>query len=353
MSRLESELPAELVDRLAPALAAFVIHSPLGFSFSDEPFDVVVMQIAPVGLQAVPVVPGTPEIERLVGAVQAVLYNRCYVRCFAEPDAPASPHAPDPDFLRRLTDANTSRDRWDKGWVIRHVARNGEVFAHKGDRERAAVPGTYIADTMLGMAPQVGMRISFRALRDSIEVQPGYYFAFGETLDELAERLSLVRFYFHCPAANAATLLGELTGAFNSYQVPFRFKLPAAPTHYGRTDAAVLYTGARYFSISARIISELRDKVFLEPTVPLFTKRLWTGIGVAADPGSGESFGMHRCRLTAEGIVEAWQNGRQGTASRLVAVAGRFAGAGLDLARPYLGPGGVDLFQVAEPAMMP
>jgi hypothetical protein len=58
-------------------------------------------------------------------------------------------------------------------------------------------------------------------------------------------------------------------------------------------------------------------------------------------------------RLTAEGIIHAWQKGRQDSASRLAAIAARFVGAGLDLARPYLGPAGVDLFHISERATLP
>jgi HopA1 effector protein family len=74
---------------------------------------------------------------------------------------------------------------------------------------------------------------------------------------------------------------------------------------------------------------------------------------VAVDPGTGESYGTHRCRLAAEGIVDAWHAGSQDVLARLEAVAARFAAAGLDLGRPYLGPGGADLFDVLEPTRLP
>jgi hypothetical protein len=58
---------------------------------------------------------------------------------------------------------------------------------------------------------------------------------------------------------------------------------------------------------------------------------------MAEDPGNGESFGMHRCRLVAEGIVEAFQRGDQTVAGRLAAIAGQFEKAGVRLEAPYLG----------------
>ncbi|MGH7212527.1 MAG: T3SS effector HopA1 family protein [Acetobacteraceae bacterium] len=327
---------------LAAALAAFVILSPSAFSFANE---------APINAESTPMAPGWGDADRLVGAIQATLYDRCYARRSGVASAAAG--GADPDFARRLAQANAGRERWDKGWMIHQLGPNGQVFIRKGERERAAMPGAFIAESALGMAPQIGAQVSIRAPREALDVQPGYYFAFGEALDELADQLSLVRFYFHCDAESVFPLVAELTVALNVFQVPFQLKAPTDARLYGRTDAAVLYAGARYYTIIVRIIAGLRDAVRLDPSVPLFTRHLWPGIGAAVEPGSGDSFGTHRCRLVAQGMVDAWREGRQDVPGRLAAVAARFAASGLDLARPYLGPGGVDLFQPPAPARLP
>ena len=215
------------------------------------------------------------------------------------------------------------------------------------------MPGAFISESVLGRAPQIGDRVSIRAPHEALDAQPGYYFVFGEVLDELADQLSLLRLYFHCDPESAMRLVGDLSGALNSFQVPFQLKTPACPEGYGRTDAAVLYIGARYFGITARIVAEVCRTLRLEPDVPLFTKQLWPGIGAAVEPGSGESFGEHRCRLAAEGIVDAWRQGRADVTAKLLAVAGRFAAAGLDLARPYLGPDGVEFFDLPSAPRLP
>jgi hypothetical protein len=110
----------------------------------------------------------------------------------------------------------------------------------------------------------------------------------------------------------------------------------------------VLYVGARYFYIVSRIVSRLHERVPLNDVVPLFTKRLWPGIGVAMEPGSGESFGSHRSRLAAEGLLDAWKDGEDGREARYRAVARRFTLAGLDLARPWLGSGAADQFGLPD-----
>jgi HopA1 effector protein family len=348
-------VPADFHEELVGALGNFVINSPFDFSFANEPpIDVRTLQLRPGWGGAAFAPPEPTEADLLVSWIRATLYDRCYAhRIGGRASVPTRAVAADPEFARRLAEANASREHWDKGWVIHQLGPNGQVFVRKGDRERAAMPGAFISEAVMGMAPQIGATVSLRAPRETLDAQPGYYFAFGETLDELADQLSLVRFYFHCDSAGAVLLIGGLTTMLNRFQVPFQLKAPAIPTLYGRRDAAVLYFGARYFTITARIVAQLRETVPLESYVPLFTKRLWPGIGVAVEPGSGESFGTHRCRLAAEGIVDAWHEGSQDVATRLAATAKRFASAGLDLARPWLGPGSVDLFALPDGARFP
>jgi hypothetical protein len=330
--------------RLAAALDKIEIKSPVEFSFADEkPIDVRTQHTAVWG--------GTPVSgeDMLARGIQATLYDRCYAERVGAPDR----YVPDSKFAGRLAAANAGRERWDSGWTVSQFGPNGQAFVHKGDRERAAMPGTFIFDGPPGMAPQIGSRVSLRAPCEALEIQPGYYFAFGETLDELAEQLSLTRLYFHCAAEYAAALIGELTSWLNRFQTPFQLKTPAAPALYGRTDAVVLYVSQRYVGILARIVEQVRKKVPLEAATPLFTKTLWPGIGAAVEPGSGESFGSHRCRLTAEGIVDAWLQGEQGVQARVASIEQRFVNAGLDLARPWLGSNGVDPFELPQAARLP
>ena len=176
------------------------------------------------------------------------------------------------------------------------------------------MPGTFIFDGPPGMAPQVGSQVSLRAACESFDAQPGYYFVFGETLDELADQLSLTRLYFHCPAEGAARLVGELTGMLNRFQTPFQMKTPTAPALYGRTDAAVLYVAQRYFPIAIpHRLACPRENIRFEAATPLFAKMLWPGIGAAVEPElQAKASAPHRCRLAAEGIVNAWRQGEQG-----------------------------------------
>jgi hypothetical protein len=341
---------------LAPVLAAFTIHSSSAFSFAGEPPIDIGKSLIP-GASATPGLPRSADFTDSAGLaefIQLTLYDRCYAHCFGAPATERSQKiTPDTEFVGRLVRSNASRERWDKGWTIHQLGENGQVFVSKGERERVAMPGAFISESVIGRAPQIGDRVSVRAPHETLHAQPGYYFVFGEVLDELADQLSLLRLYFHCDVESAVRLVGDLSRALNAFQVPFQLKTPADPTGYGRTDAAVLYVGARYFGITARIVAQVSTALLLKPTVPLFTKQLWPGIGAAVEPGSGESFGEHRCRLVAEGIVDAWRQGGADVSAKIVAIAARFTTAGLDLARPYLGPSGVDFFDLPRAPALP
>ena len=362
MSEAAPRASTDWCQDLAAALEKFTIRSPTAFTFGDEsPIDVRTLQMSAGwgGVMPQASMAGGGNVDPLVGAVQAKLYDRCYARRSGNQAAtPTQSKVPsqisDPDFARRLVAANAGHERWDKGWAIHQFGPSGQAFVRRGDRERVAMPGAFIFDAIPGMAPQIGATVSLRVPHDTFDAQPGYYFAFGDALDELADQLNLVRLYFNCSPESAVLLMGELTTALNRFQTPFQLKTPAAPAFYGRTDAAVLYIGARYFPITARIVASVLSRVPVVTATPLFTKRLWPGVGAAVEPGSGESFGSHRCRLTAEGIVDAWgQGGAQETPKRMAAVAARFAAVGLDLQRPWLGPGGVDPFTIPSPARLP
>jgi len=328
-------------DNLTAIFADIAIHSPTQFSFDGR--EVAVRQekqVIPVGSGHHPL----PD-DALVRTLQGALYDGCYARPFGVP-RPAT--AADAEFAPRLSRQNRGEIRWDPGWQIYQLGDNGLVHVQKGERSRTAMPGEFAMAGTPGMAPRVGSTVSLLAQKESYQLQPGFYHVFGETLSDHLDDFNLVRFYFHATPASVEPLIAHLTTDLNRYQVPFQFKCLTDPASYSRTDAAVLYIAKRYYPIVARIVAGFPSSVLdaLRSQTPLFSKFFRSGIGIAEDPANGESFGMHRCRLTAEGIADAWTNGEQGVEARRDAVRARFAMNGLDLDHPYLGYGSVDIFDI-------
>ena len=101
------------------------------------------------------------------------------------------------------------------------------------------------------------------------------------------------------------------------------------------------------FPAAAELLAEIYCSVrpLLDASTPLFSKRLAEGLAFAENPKTGESFGMHRCRLVAEAICNAHARGVEGAEARLSEVKAVFAAAGLSLERPFLNAGSVDRYE--------
>ncbi len=340
-------MDSSFYEELAAIFQAVVIYGSISFSFRGGP-PVQVSQEAPQQ-QAGSFYTPQPQ-HPLARELQGTLYRECYARRLGSPDPAAAAPTSDASYAARLSQANKSQDRWDPGWHVYDLKGGGQVFVQKGERHRSAMPGEYASSNAPGMALQVGGVVSLHVVRESFQLQPGFYFAFGETLSDQFDDYSIVRFYFNTRSEGAPPLLERLTTGLNRYQVPFRFKCLTDPSWYTRTDAAVLYVARRYYHITAQIVAALHASLaaLIRPEVPLFARVFRPGIGLAEDPGTGESFGMHRCRLLAEGIVDAWQQGLQTPEARLEAVRNRFVMNGMNLDAPYLNAASVDAFDLPE-----
>lgn len=337
-------MSTSLERELARILEATVILSPVSFRFGEE----VSVNLDKTAA-SIPGLPAHPlPTDPLVRGIQSTLYARCYTRRIDDPPWPQFPA--DSEFPRKLSAANVSRERWDSGWQVYQVGHSGIVSVLKGDRRRSAVPGEYASSGTPGIAPAAGSYVSLRVAHESHTTQPGFYYMFSDILSDMYDDSTLVRFYFHATPECVGSLITYLTGALNRYLIPYRMKALSEPPLYGRTDAAVLYCGRRYCQIVTRLLQDIPSDPAerMGTSTPLFTRPLRPGIGVAEEPNTGESFGMHRCRLVAEGIVDAWLEGQTASAARLRSVASRFSSNGLYLDRPHLNSGSTDLFDDAE-----
>lgn len=327
-----------LRDELAEIFAALQIHDWYSFSFRNAPPICVGTQ--PAGMAS-----AGDARTALLNSLRDVLYGSCYTRNYAPGEMPASQY-----LVPQLMQANQTPDRWDPGWSIYQLGSDGRVSVQKGERSRTALIGEYATNKAPGMPPQVGDQVNLRVYPGSAELQPGFYFSFGSTLSDQFDEYALLRFYFNVRAEGAAELLRTVTGRMNHYAIPYRYKTLTDAAAYTRADAAVLYVARRYFHIVASLLEASAETLsfLLRPETPMFCKTLRPGIGLAEEPGTGESFGMHRCRLLAEGVLDAWMAGQQSAQARMEAVEKCFAAGGLDLDLPYLNARSADLYTLTD-----
>ena len=277
----------------------------------------------------------------LIPLLTQALYARCYVRRPGSPAPPPAPPGPDDDLAPALSAANPGRERWDTGWQVYQALGSGRIVAERHGQSRFLWPGEFLLADATGAPPGPGTRISLWRPRESATLQPGFYYVFGEGAWQ--DDAPLVRIYWNVSPDGAPALTRAIALALNGWGVPFRYKCLSRRTLYPRTDAAVLYMSRRSWHLAAELLGPAHraHAGLLGADTPLFTRRLGRGVSLAEDPGTGESFGMHRCRLLADGLWSAWRAGRRGTAERLAAVGEAFGRAGVSLEHPWRSPGPV------------
>lgn len=285
-----------------------------------------------------------PSASPLIAGLLQAIYQGWYCRF----DGPEPVEAgPGHDLLPALQAANAGRERWDVGWRIEAVQPDGRVTLRKADEARLAWPGEYVTQDGPGMPPRRDAGVLLRAPREGVDFQPGFYFAFGETLGAVDSSSPWVRFYWHLRPAGAAPLLAGLTRRLNRFEVPYRAKVLRHSSQYRRPDAGVLFVHRRHYQVTANLAAEVHGEIAaaLRPGVPLFAKPLAPGLGVAEDPGNGESFGWQRCRAVAEGLWAAHSEGLSAD-ERLPAIVRTLEHKGVDLAHPHLCRSRVDLYDI-------
>lgn len=290
------------------------------------------------------------ERQRLVLSLRDTLYTRCYAREPVETRAADFNTAEDSidaeEFARRLSNANRGREGWLEGWRVESLGTGGIVVAASGAELRVAAPGDYALTFAEEVPPCVGCAVMLRARKESLALQEGVYCALGAEPPRTNEERAVTRLYFNATPSASLLLTEAATTHLNEWRVPFTLKVMLRPEDRDRRDAAVLYIPHERHSDIFRLLEKIPPQLFaqLRHGVPLFTEPLREGIGLAESPLGGESFGMHRCRLLAESIVDAWLDGQQDADARWRALAQRFTAEGLSLERAHLNPGSEDVY---------
>jgi hypothetical protein len=145
--------------------------------------------------------------------------------------------------------------------------------------------------------------------------------------------------FLHLTPGTAPEVFARLLVALDGYGLAFRAELAGDPAACVRADTATVTVRRSDVATVARAARRLqqRSPFALVASVPAFTRQLAPGVSVADEPGHGLTFGRHRCRLVASGLVAAGHGA--GTAARREAVLRTLTDAGLDPAALHLNPG--------------
>lgn len=277
----------------------------------------------------------------LTYSIQNRLYKDFYCSGVVRsgPDDQAGSPAGQIDFVESLSDANQGVGSWEDGWVAVKVLPENVTVQRNGlsillGRARIRWPE--------GSACKEGEIVHVLFPKEYRGISPGFYMALGN--ESLSEVASTVRLYFNLTAGLATQFCRQLTELLNNSSAAFKLKIINDDTRFDRCDSGVLYINKDAFRQVISILRRLDPGLLasLGGRTPALTKVLAQGIGLAESPSSNtapmeiESFGMNRCRLIAEGIVEAYEARYLDLERRLRSVIARFERENVCMDMPYL-----------------
>lgn len=316
---------------------AVEIHSPTEYSIFGERRDFPQTAAASAGA------PQSPVFEP---ALEAELYRRLYTR-----PAGGGVFAPNllaqRDHISALSAANDGTGTWEPGWRINSLDEGGRVCVSR-DEVSFWVPPSGLR-TRTGKIKE-GDFCRVLIGKEMRHLVPGFYFAFGNGAqqDERDTSDPLVRLYWHLTAGAAAQYMALTTSLFNRAGIPFRTKVLSDPASYVRADAGVLYLERRWFGPARGLVSEIQRTLGagLRADVPMFTKPLAEGLGLAEDPHNRMSFGQSRCKLAARALWACFVRGEGRRAGRVSLLMEAFREEGLDPLFPYLDKNSTDFYSL-------
>jgi len=329
---------SDFYQQVEAAVRATELHSPITYSWFGKHSG----QLPPAVRRGL-----TPRTARsyLLFNLQSQLYADFYCRGFATPAGQETANFPAvgmTPFVEALSAANSGRGYLEDGWEV-HATVDGKVVVRRGGLELWARPEDCLVPEGNTISP--GMQLSLRLPKEYLSISPGFYMMSSNHPINQEDPQTLVRMYWNLTAEGAVPFVRNATSLLNQAHLPFRLKVVNDPARFTRCDAAVLYVAKSDYEGAAAVMEKVYPEVAisLRQGTPAFTKPLAPGVGLAEDPEHrGESFGLHRCQLLAEGMVLAYEQGKKSVSERLQAVADRFAEDEISLETPFLNPGSSD-----------
>lgn len=255
----------------------------------------------------------------------------------------------DVGFYERLHESNCGEGYFDSGWSVMREETDGSLAVNKEGLRLHIQQDKHLQPSQ--QTAVLGDSVAIRMVKN--RVQNGFYMAVSNVgfsrLEEANSHSVTVRIYFNLTPDGAVAVMGSLTQLLNEMAFPFGFKVLYNPKNYQRYDSGVLYFDKRNYEVVRKVLQIVyQDEPHFKPDIPLFTKQLAPGLGLAEEPdqkfGEQESFGMNRCQIVANGLLEAWLQGDNSPEGRIKAIFGQFSRLGIDLQRAYLNADSEDIY---------
>lgn len=258
----------------------------------------------------------------------------------------------DTEFLEQLHFHNLGGGYYDFGWSILQEISDKILVVGKGDLKLRVERDRHLQS--IHQFSTVGESVAVLLPKNLL--QKGFYLAVANAgsylLTSLEQPPTTVRVYFNISPEGAIALMEILTQQLNYDSIAFMFKVLYNPADYKRYDAGVLYFDKSQYEVVKQVleVAYTKNQAYFRPEVPLFTKKLMPGLGLAEQPtlqaNVSESFGENRCQIVANGLLEAIQKGDTSLEGKIQAICQQFEYAKVDLQYPYLNAGSKDIYSL-------
>jgi hypothetical protein len=255
----------------------------------------------------------------------------------------------DTAFYERLHSCNKGTGYFDPGWSVVRQEADGTLAVSKGGLTLHIEPQQH-----LQLAEQAVMGKLLAVWMPRNLVQSGFYVAVGNAGlrgQSHPDHEDIVRIYFNFSPEGAVVVMDSLTHQLNDRSIPFTFKTLYNPGEYRRYDSGVLYFEKHHYEAIHPMLESIyaETKAHFNAEIPLFTKFLAPGLGLAEEPNhkfaEQESFGMNRCQIVANGLLEVWQSSDDSPESRMAAILKQFSLLGIELSQSYLNANSRDIYE--------
>ena len=256
----------------------------------------------------------------------------------------------DLEFYERLHESNQGKGYFDSGWQILKEENDGSLVVSKGGLKLHIEPEKHLQATQ--KSSNIGDFVEIRMPKNL--VQNGFYMAVSnlglQNSENSDSSSTIVRVYFNLTPEGTTSVMRNLTQQLNEKTIPFSFKVLYNPADYQRYDSGVLYFSRENSELVLTVLQNIdrQNKSHFKPEVPLFTKQLAPGLGLAEEPDKKfsiqESFGMNRCQIIANGLLKAWYQSDRSPENRMSHILEQFNLLEIDLQRPYLNANSEDIY---------
>jgi hypothetical protein len=260
----------------------------------------------------------------------------------------------DLEFYDRLHQSNCGEGYFDPGWQVTRQENDGSLAVTKNGLTLHIDRSRHLQNT--DQSALVGDILALRMPK--ILMQNGFYMAVGDAgrdnRSQPKDNSVTVRIYFHLTSQGAVKVMASLTRYLNALKIPFSFKVLYNPADYKRYDSGVLYFERSHYPDVRQVLQAiyLENQSYFQPQIPLFTKQLAPGLAVAEEPKrkftAQESFGMNRCQIVANGLLQSWYQGDISIEARLASILHNFSLLGIELERPFLNADSKDVYSPVE-----